>query len=85
MLTVNTAAGHRGPALVGHGVLKANGGDGGGAYRVHKGRKWMVELEKYAFGWIQSAQEKEGERLVYLGKVDRRDFNLGLEKEKKMR
>lgn len=55
------------------------------AYREHKGRKWMVELEKYAFGWIQSAQEKEGERLVYLGKEDRRDFNLGLEKEKKMR
>ncbi|AWP06907.1 Hypothetical protein SMAX5B_011027, partial [Scophthalmus maximus] len=26
-LYLNTAAGHRGPALVGHGALKANGGE----------------------------------------------------------
>lgn len=28
MLTVNTAAGHRGPVLVGHGVVKANAEEG---------------------------------------------------------
>lgn len=43
-MTVNTAAGHRGPALVGHGVLKANGGERG--EREQEGRKLKVELEE---------------------------------------
>lgn len=43
MLTVNTAAGHRGPALVGHGVLKASGGERGEG-EEQGGRKWKVEL-----------------------------------------
>lgn len=45
MLTVNTAAGHRGPALVGHGVLKASGGERGEG-QEQGGRKWKVELEE---------------------------------------
>lgn len=42
MLTVNTAAGHRGPALVGHGVLKASGGERGKSREAGNGRwNWM--------------------------------------------
>lgn len=41
MLTVNTAAGHRGPVLVGHGVVKANAEEG----MVHRQRARRPEME----------------------------------------
>lgn len=65
MLTVNTAAGHRGPALVGHGVLKANGGEG--REREQEGRKWKVKLEGKGLLW-SDIEHGRGRRNVRKGR-----------------
>lgn len=61
MLTVNTAAGHRGPVLVGHGVVKANVEEGM-EHRESKGRKWKAEKEGKVVLW--SGHWKQGRKMA---------------------
>lgn len=62
MLTVNTAAGHRGPVLVGHGVVKANAEEGmDHRERESDGRKWKAGKEGKVVPW--SGHWKQGRRM----------------------
>lgn len=62
MLTVNTAAGHRGPVLVGHGVVKANAEEGmEHRERATAGNGRLERRERLSFG--QGTGNKEGECL----------------------
>lgn len=71
MLTVNTAAGHRGPVLVGHGVVKVSAEDG----MEHRERERRPEME----GW------KGGKGCPFVRALETRKENaLGkIENEKK--
>lgn len=62
MLTVNTAAGHRGPVLVGHGVVKASAEEGM-EHRANAkaGNGRLKRRERLTFG--QGTGNKEGEFL----------------------
>lgn len=70
MLTVNTAAGHRGPVLVGHGVVKANVEEGmEHRERAKAGNGRLKRRERLSFG--QGTGNKKGEWLWKNRKVSK--------------